>query len=359
MKDYANDFLAFLDNGNHLFPLAVQDMYLDNAIGSYFSLIKKQILDEYNSRIKKNDIVTNNEIKQIIFELIEKHYNAWENANNIKSIPIDYPKKNTKKYDKIINKIIKKVFKELPLSRYQHNHLKKIASNLFSKFPKEIKKTDISGIVIVGFGDKDTFPALESFHIEGITNDRLKYIQTVSIQIDIKNSAAVVPFAQSEMVTTFMEGVYPGCREFHESYMSKLFEEYPKIIVDNITKYNNVEKYQLLEKLNKINVKVLEDFRKDIDNFIKKEYVDPITSVVEYLPKDELAAMAESLVNLTSFKRKVTMVTETVGGPIDVAVISKGDGFIWMKRKHYFKAELNPQFFENYYKEVENGRKYK
>ena len=36
---------------------------------------------------------------------------------------------------------------------------------------------------------------------------------------------------------------------------------------------------------------------------------------------------------------------ETVGGPIDVAlIISKGDGLIWIKRKHYFSPELNPQF---------------
>jgi hypothetical protein len=44
------------------------------------------------------------------------------------------------------------------------------------------------------------------------------------------------------------------------------------------------------------------------------------------------------------------MESETVGGPVDVALISKGDGFIWIKRKHYFKAELNPQFFANYYR---------
>ena len=37
-----------------------------------------------------------------------------------------------------------------------------------------------------------------------------------------------------------------------------------------------------------------------------------------------------------------------VGGPIDVAVISKGDGFVWIKRKHYFKAELNLHFLDNY-----------
>jgi len=60
--------------------------------------------------------------------------------------------------------------------------------------------------------------------------------------------------------------------------------------------------------------------------------------------------MAESLVNLTSFKRRITAETETVGGPIDVAVISKGDGFVWIKRKHYFQKDLNPAFFANYYR---------
>ena len=38
----------------------------------------------------------------------------------------------------------------------------------------------------------------------------------------------------------------------------------------------------------------------------------------------------------------------TVGGPIDVAVISKGDGFIWIDRKHYFEREKNEHFFDDY-----------
>ena len=69
-----------------------------------------------------------------------------------------------------------------------------------------------------------------------------------------------------------------------------------------------------------------------------------------FLNKSELAEMAETLVNLVSFRKQVTMEAETVGGPIDVAVITKGDGFIWIKRKHYFKPELNHQFFSNYYR---------
>ncbi len=77
-------------------------------------------------------------------------------------------------------------------------------------------------------------------------------------------------------------------------------------------------------------------------------YWYPVIQVVGVLPKDELASMAESLVNLTSFKRKVSLQAETVGGPIDVAVISKGDGFVWVKRKKYFQIEENPHVLARY-----------
>jgi hypothetical protein len=63
------------------------------------------------------------------------------------------------------------------------------------------------------------------------------------------------------------------------------------------------------------------------------------------LPVDELAELAETLISIESLKERVTRPTESVSGPIDVAVISKSDGFIWIRRKHYFDPELNPRFF--------------
>ena len=102
------------------------------------------------------------------------------------------------------------------------------------------------------------------------------------------------------------------------------------------------------QKLEELSKRVFKDFQQQIELFRQTTHVRPITEAVPVLPKDELAAMAESLVNLTLFKRRVSMGPETVGGPIDVAVISKGDGFIWIKRKHYFAPELNPSYFANY-----------
>lgn len=55
----------------------------------------------------------------------------------------------------------------------------------------------------------------------------------------------------------------------------------------------------------------------------------PILESIGMLSKDDLVDMCKSLINITSLKRKITSDLMSVGGDIDVAVISKGDGFIW------------------------------
>jgi hypothetical protein len=80
----------------------------------------------------------------------------------------------------------------------------------------------------------------------------------------------------------------------------------------------------------------------------------PIQRVIGSLPVDEMAELAETLIMLESLKEKVTQPTQSVGGPIDVCIISKSDGFVWIKRKHYFDPQLNPRFFARQRAEYES-----
>lgn len=83
-----------------------------------------------------------------------------------------------------------------------------------------------------------------------------------------------------------------------------------------------------------------------MNQYIQENYIMKLVNTISYLSKEDLADMAESLVRMTYLKRRITSEEESVGGPVDVAVITKGDGFVWLKRKHYFPAELNPHYFE-------------
>jgi hypothetical protein len=220
---------------------------------------------------------------------------------------------------------------------------------LFVKDMSELLSSS-SGIVIAGFGDDDLYPCLVSYEIESVVNDRLKYKDYYKSQVGEQNIASVVPFAQREMVISFMEGIAPTYQENIRDYLEGVFDKYPEEIAKHLKRLSSSEKTALITTLKKLGSDLSSEFWDKVDQWAKDKNINPILSTVSVLPIDELASMAESLVNLTSFKRRVTLVPETVRGPIDVAVISKGDGFIWIKRKHYFDSVENKHFFDNYYK---------
>ena len=89
---------------------------------------------------------------------------------------------------------------------------------------------------------------------------------------------------------------------------------------------------------------ILDKFSDEFSHYVQEEMVQPVVRVISTLPKEEMAAMAEALVEITTLRRKVDSTVESVGGPTDVAIISKGDGLVWIKRKHYFNMDLNQDF---------------
>jgi hypothetical protein len=204
LKEYANNFIQFLDNGNPLFPDSVQDEYVKSSIYSYFNFVKRQIVEKVDAAINEEGEISDEEIGRIVSEVIEEQYEEWEKTKNIPSIPKRYNKNILEKYEEVIDRVREDVFEKLPISRRDFNRLKKTAASLFSKFPEGIGKEDLSGVVVAGFGEKDTFPSLESFDIEGIVNNKLKYGEHHTGKIDFEVGASIIPFAQKEMVYTFM-----------------------------------------------------------------------------------------------------------------------------------------------------------
>jgi hypothetical protein len=74
---------------------------------------------------------------------------------------------------------------------------------------------------------------------------------------------------------------------------------------------------------------------------IKEQLAVPL--VQEPMPFQDALDLAEFFVDLTSrYTRFLPVGATTVGGPIEVAGITKHEGFKWVKRKQYYSADLNP-----------------
>ncbi|WP_439501525.1 hypothetical protein [Aminobacter ciceronei] len=211
-----------------------------------------------------------------------------------------------------------------------------------------------SGLVVAGFGEKELLPSLHAFKIDGILCGRVKAYETERFDATRENRGGVMPFAQTDMVDRFMQGIDPAYAvQLRESIKGLLFTN----AVDTATAlgHDAAELEAMTEAFSTATQAAVDKFWESHQRIRRERFVSPIVDMAMSLPKDELANLAESLVSLTSLQRRVSRELETVGGAIDVAVISKGDGFVWIKRKHYFKADRNLRFVNSYFNNLNGG----
>lgn len=206
---------------------------------------------------------------------------------------------------------------------------------LVKRYPRYMDKT---GIVLAGFGDNDYFPSYREYDCYGLLLGKFLFDEKDRKEVGRDTPSFIKPFATTAMVNTFVMGFSPDVYEqvWYETRNSI------RTMAESLAAEHGFDLPEDLDE--KLNTMASDHIDAWTDT-VGSNHAWPLQRVIGALPVDEMAELAETLIMLESLKEKVTQPTESVGGPIDVCVISKSEGFVWIRRKHYFKPELNPQFF--------------
>jgi hypothetical protein len=194
-----------------------------------------------------------------------------------------------------------------------------------------------TGIVVAGYGTDDFFPSYREFSCLGFLGTRLCYEEKSDEVITPRHSGFFKAFATTAMADTFTMGFGPDVYSTVRSHLRTTLQELAnKISAKTEVDCPGVE--QFFEE-------AITDHTKRWTDDVYEKHNKPLRRVIGSLPIDEMASLAETLVMLESLKEKVTRPSESVSGPIDVAIITRHEGFVWAKRKLYFDPKLNSRFF--------------
>lgn len=268
----------------------------------------------------------NAEFEKVFENSLDIKYHV-DNVISDKNMGYDYGKFKSENSEKISKSVLQRFNQKLSKSL-----LEKLNTTIF----KLINNSNLfsngnTGVVIAGYGKDEIFPTVIEYQMEGFFQNKLKYRTKNCIQISDLNggtAGSTLPFAQSDMISTFMRGIDPWLEDqinMQTSGTINLIEE------AGMKDTNEKEMVQSLVH------KIYDSLEENIAN----NYQIPFNELVSLLSLQELATMGETLINLTSFRRKFSANIESVGGPVDVLVISRGEGPVWVKRKKYFDRELN------------------
>lgn len=345
VKEYAEDFLGVLAASEKLFPPKNRAETMTSVMGEFlWYMVIEPVRVAVEKEIESNGKASEYRVKQIVDAVVEEQLKFWGSTDFSTGADQAFEDKLRRDQKQPIDSIIDAVFQSLPYFKKTRKSIVKLAPMVLCRHTTPQR----TGIVVAGFGDDEVLPSIATYFVEfALPNGFLKYRPDgMSNDPDLARGS-IVPFAQREMVDTFMSGIDPEFYALIDECLTALVEFYPGIVDQAFSSLSTADRLATKNVLRRAGAAELDRIKKKIEDCRRRDFAGPIINVVRMLPIDELAEMAESLVSLTSFKRKVSLQEETVGGPIDVAVISKGDGFVWIKRKHYFDAKYNSQYFEN------------
>ena len=271
------------------------DEYLNKFQSNVFSLLKNIGVDEFNNNMK--------------------HYAALTVPDFIK---------NSEEYNQY-NEFFRDLVSRLGCGDYVA--LKKFF--FYTLLP-------ITGIVIVGFGANENFPSYINLEIIGNNNGKIEMIMEKS-KLNYKKNI-IIPFAQKNVINSYVNGLNQNLYDLLEEFTPNFLFDFLYAFLKSEDNLKEIEVDD--EKIKHEILKQSKIFMESIDNF--RELSSIRTSYgLSLLSKESMAEFAEILVKLTGFYYKTSQNLDIVGGDVNVAVLSKIDGFMWIKKHTYYDRNLN------------------
>lgn len=225
----------------------------------------------------------------------------------------------------------------------------------FSMFVQQraIGLNAVTGIFFCGYGEDEYLPSYIHSTLDGVFLGKPRLWDSEEVDSMKDTESTLIPFGQRDVIDSYLLGISDALKSWltdsQRKLQEKVFHELREIAgyTSDGMKLPDEVPTEFFDAL-------VDTWLEALNNHVSSA-VKPIRESIGYLPKEEMAMLAEALVDLTSVKRRVGQDVQTVGGPVDVAVITKGDGFVWVKRKHYFEDNLNVSWYN---RQTQSGKEF-
>jgi hypothetical protein len=343
LEEHAVDFIDYLSEIPEPIdgPMAIvhELMYVYKVL---VNQLDRWAENEFATR--KTDSIDSRRVAKKLVELAEAILDQQKTASIFEGLTTRtrFPSLRTSEFDDLIRQVAHRFFAKDILSSMFLSLSLDIAIEIARRGSSSGAKT---GVVVAGYGVDEMLPSIVSFDIHTPIDGRLRRRPMNVTRLE-PDDAIIAPYAQIDFVQTYMDGIHPELKEFIDNRTESTIQEVANIILDAAAEKLPLEEKRRLEGAIEGGIADLVISLGNETKHWQEEHISgPTVEAVRHLPLSELAGLAESMVTTTALRRRVSLGPETVGGAVDVAVISKGDGLIWINRKHYFDARLNSHYF--------------
>ena len=332
LKDYKEDFVKFLHDNDFFITKAEQQMFQLDSLRECVSNVFKSASEEY-----RHTNITRLEDLPVHKRL--PYCEKWTNElivgcqdDGVSEEFEDYTFDMFMDYSRELFETIHEELEMIDIPSKEG-----MWERACYEFIRSKRVWNFTGLVFVGYGADQIFPAIYEIGIDIAYDGRLRLIEneySYSAITAVDKPSEIMSFAQDDVIKTLLKGLAPNIKDKDDSVINSGLDVMKSQTMD-IMKNAKVSPATRKKVEEMDTTEILDRINEGMDDYIASEYIFGLYDSVAYFNVQDMATMAESLISITKLQRHITSSEETVGGPIDVAVITRSEGFTWVRHKSW------------------------
>lgn len=206
-----------------------------------------------------------------------------------------------------------------------------VNSNLL-KGSECFKPSEPTFLVFAGYAENDRYPSICYCEVPEVKNGKISCLPPQNLQtISEKKESAVFALGMPYIIDSIKYGI-------QEERIDSISRQLPTVLTDLLYK---VDLYEQAMSINR------EHFASKVKEMIqenKKRHYSQLLELIKNYNLNDMAALAENMIKATELHRKITFQQENVGGLVDLALITRNDGFQWLNRKSWYEPSRGGQY---------------
>jgi hypothetical protein len=321
VRDYAESYCAWLLNEKTLFGPEQQDRLLSWLLRDYYLAIRARIIRRLSDLGLSELPWDNRDVVAVTDAEVAQGLSVLDSREDLLRSDETVAAAGIANSAHVIREAFDFVFDDVPRTVASDSVLlNEIPPLLLTKSePWSLDST----VAFIGYGQAEVFPGHQVVEFTGIVNDTLLADWWETITISQSNRSVVTPFAQSEAIFTFL-------RAYNSDFLVAAHQRLDATIDEVSGSDRAADSAEQEEFRSAAHVALEEDF----DTLSSERFITPMLDTVEALPRYDVARMADALVGVQALRAASGDQQPSVGGPIDVLVISRDHGVEWIRRKN-------------------------
>ena len=334
VEQYLESFLRWLEKLPELASLSRQENFYKRLINEYLKGLWDATADwnmstEQSSVVDEADLSPVSDFNAEQLEALNNRITVWtdwvKNSELLSNLDESWSRGVSFQFSEMVNERIAYWFDDRPLSDIQvsqiHGALQRLAA-IYNPNDFGI------GLVFAGFGDKDLLPKCVSVNLYDVLSGRVRHSEA-------HKTSGYSFFGQWKHSVQFIRGI-------DSDFQENVLHQVGHIVQAKLNGHGASFSPQPSDDASgdtvsvsreSIAKEVSDELREHVEKYANDAFVSPFMQVIRLSPESDLSRMAHTLVEIEAIRQSINQSTPTVGGPIDVAVISKVNGFRWVSHK--------------------------